>query len=263
MSATLIPISQQAAALRIIGATMSRPRCNACTGPTVVASSPVPSHALEMTPVRTQRFSWTSCSRARSKPAYKPRLASCGRRETRAARSGFSSMVRRYARTRAGSGCHSTYSGGSNAGKRCIGESYSSGGELELRYSGGAVPHELPVAFVDRPAFHHEVHVLQQGDVLQRVAAHRDEVGVLPRRDRADVLLLAEQGRPVQRAGNDRLHRRHAVPHHQLEFPGVGAVVHYASIGTEGDLHASLQRESEGGAHPRRDGKRLGGDRRR
>src|SRR6266508_2567090 len=57
MSAIGIPISLQAAALRIIGATMSRPRSSACTGPTVVASSPVPRHALESTPVRTQRFS--------------------------------------------------------------------------------------------------------------------------------------------------------------------------------------------------------------
>src|SRR5438552_6512300 len=34
------PIPQQAAALRIIGATTSEPRSSACTGPTVVASSP-------------------------------------------------------------------------------------------------------------------------------------------------------------------------------------------------------------------------------
>src|SRR2546422_1529031 len=54
MSLTGSPSSQQAAAFRIIGATTSRPRSSACTGPTVVASSPVPSQALEMTPVRTQ-----------------------------------------------------------------------------------------------------------------------------------------------------------------------------------------------------------------
>src|SRR5439155_1339251 len=73
MSPTGIPSSQHAAALRIIGATTSWPRSSACTGPTVVASSPVPSHALEMTPVLTQRFSWMSCSRARSSPAYSAR----------------------------------------------------------------------------------------------------------------------------------------------------------------------------------------------
>ena len=64
MSLTGNPNSQQAAALRIIGATTSRAppsppvaRSSACTGPIVVASSPVPSHALEITPVRTQRLS--------------------------------------------------------------------------------------------------------------------------------------------------------------------------------------------------------------
>ena len=57
MSLTGSPSSQQAAAFRIMGATTSRPRSSACTGPTVVASSPVPSHALEITPVRTQRLS--------------------------------------------------------------------------------------------------------------------------------------------------------------------------------------------------------------
>src|SRR5436189_298746 len=66
MSATGMPSSQHAAALRIIGAATSRPRSRAWTGPTVTASSPVPNHALEITPVRTQRFSWMSCRRARS-----------------------------------------------------------------------------------------------------------------------------------------------------------------------------------------------------
>src|SRR6266705_1319260 len=118
MSARVIPSSQQAAALRIIGATTSVPLSSACTGPTVVASSPVPSHAFESTPVRTQRLSWMSCSRARSRPAYRASLASVGRRATAAARSVSRSIVARYARTRSPSGFQSTYSGGSNAGKR-------------------------------------------------------------------------------------------------------------------------------------------------
>src|SRR3989441_1056845 len=120
MSAMGIPISQQAAALRIIGATTSEPRSSACTGPTVVASSPVPSHALEITPVRTQRCNWMSCSRARSSPAYSASLASAERPETTAARSESASIVARYACTSAGSGFQLTYSGGSNGGDRCI-----------------------------------------------------------------------------------------------------------------------------------------------
>ena len=118
MSARGMPSSQHAAAFRIIGATMSFPRSSACTGPTVVASSPVPSQALEITPVRTQRCSWMSCSRARSRPAYSPSLSSLESRETSAARSGLCSIVSRKRRTSAGSAFQSTYSGGSNAGKR-------------------------------------------------------------------------------------------------------------------------------------------------
>src|SRR5712691_3376034 len=118
MSAMGMPNSQHAAALRIIGATMSAPRSSACTGPTVVASSPVPSQALEITPVRTQRLSWMSCNRARSRPAYSSSLSSVDSAATIFARSGFCSMVARNARTTAGSAFHSTYSGGSNAGKR-------------------------------------------------------------------------------------------------------------------------------------------------
>src|SRR2546425_6953976 len=120
MSAMGIPISQQAAALRIIGATTSEPRSSACTGPTVVASSPVPSHALEITPVRTQRCNWMSCSRARSSPAYSASLASGESAETTAARSESASIVARYAFTSAASGFQLTYSGGSNGGNRCI-----------------------------------------------------------------------------------------------------------------------------------------------
>src|SRR6266496_1777423 len=118
MSASDMPISQHAAALRIIGATMSVPRSSACTGPTVVASSPVPSHALEMTPVRTQRFSSMSCRRARSRPRYNWSLASGVRADTIDARSGSLSMLARNARISAGSGSQSTYSGGSKAGNR-------------------------------------------------------------------------------------------------------------------------------------------------
>ena len=71
MSAAGIPISLQAPELRIMGATMSAfgPRLSACTGPTVAASSPVPSHAFEITPCFTNRLSATSISRVRTSPA--------------------------------------------------------------------------------------------------------------------------------------------------------------------------------------------------
>ncbi|PYP12052.1 MAG: hypothetical protein DMD59_01125 [Gemmatimonadetes bacterium] len=104
--------------MRIIGATMSLPRSSAWTGPTVVASSPVPSHAFEMTPVRTQRFSSMSCSRALSRPRYNSSFFSRDNSPTTPARSASASIVDRKARTSAGSGFQSTYSGGSNAGNR-------------------------------------------------------------------------------------------------------------------------------------------------
>src|SRR5207247_2355266 len=247
MSTTGIPSSQHAAALRIIGATTSWPRFSACTGPTVVASSPVPSHALEMTPVLTQRFSWMSCSRARSSPAYSARWASSAICSMIPRRSASRSTVSRNARTSAGSGCHSTYSGGSKAGKRCIVGNYTESGRVgrgravsgtaadtarlwptppvsarlrpsQLRYPHRAPPHHLPVPFEHAAALHHEINMLQHGDVLPRVALHSDQIGEFPRGDRADLVLAAQQRRAAQRAGDDRLPARQAtVAHTQLD----------------------------------------------
>src|SRR3989442_430345 len=273
MSTTGIPSSQHAAALRIIGATTSLPRSSACTGPTVVASSPVPSHALEMTPVLTQRFSWMSCNRARSNPAYSARWSSSSSCSTIARRSASPSTVPRNARTSAGSGFQSTYSGGSNAGKRRMrgetirgrtgadGPPPSASVRLCLGYSAIASPHHLPIPLEHAAALHDEVHVLQHGDVLQRITFHGDQVGELARGDRTDLVLAAEQRRAAQRAGDDRLHRRHAaVAHHQLELARVGAVTHHAGVGPQRDLDARGHRQLERLAGPRRDLQRLRGD---
>ena len=51
-----IEINNRGHRFRIIGETTSREGSRARTFPTVTASSPVPSHAFEMTPVRTQRL---------------------------------------------------------------------------------------------------------------------------------------------------------------------------------------------------------------
>src|SRR5213076_1559505 len=75
-----------------------------------------------------------SCSRARSSPAYKPSLVSTARPATTAARSGSRSIVSRKAPTSAASGFHSTYSGGSKAGKRLISAfPVEDQGEAEIR----------------------------------------------------------------------------------------------------------------------------------
>src|SRR6266540_138427 len=147
MSASGMPISQQAAALRIIGATTSLPRSSACTGPTVTASSPVPSHAFEMTPVRTQRFNWMSCSRARSRPAYRSSFRSAGSAATIRARSGSPSTAARNARTSCGSGFQSTYSGGSKAEKRFTGPARHSS-----RAPGGGRSRKLPLELAEQAA---------------------------------------------------------------------------------------------------------------
>ena len=57
MSDNGMPIMCRAPALRIIGLTTSLAGASALTEPTVTASSPVPSHALEMMPVWTHRLS--------------------------------------------------------------------------------------------------------------------------------------------------------------------------------------------------------------
>src|SRR5262245_1161440 len=149
MSAIGMPISEHAAALRIIGATTSRPRSNAWTGPTVVASSPVPSHAFEITPVRTQRLSWISCRRARSRPRYSSSLVSGVSAATISARSGFASMVDRKPRTNVGSGFQLTYSGGSKAGNRFTSREFLL--ELAQKTGGGRRRHaDERVAELDR-----------------------------------------------------------------------------------------------------------------
>ncbi len=113
LAATSIPISAHAPALRIIGATTSRFGSSACTGPTVAASSPVPSHAFEITPVLTQRFSVTSWSLVRSKPAYSSSRKASSSVSISSRRAASARAVSPNAVTSAGSAFHETYSGGS------------------------------------------------------------------------------------------------------------------------------------------------------
>src|SRR2546427_9866909 len=76
----------------------------------------------------------------------------------------------------------------------------------------------------DFAILHHEVNVLQRGDVLERVGRDRDQIGEPARRNRAHVAALAI--RRMWRAGRGppcpgapggalgRRPRRHSLPHH-------------------------------------------------
>src|SRR2546422_2127913 len=86
---------------------------------------------------------------------------------------------------------------------------------------------------------HHEVNVLQRGDVLERVGGDRDQICELARRDRPHVAALAirrlwraervQHCRGDAGGGLDRRHRRHSVPHHERQLlrlvlrPGIAA----------------------------------------
>ena len=157
MSASDMPIMCRAPALRIIGATMSRDGSSARTFPTVTASSPVPSHAFEMTPVRTHRFSPMSCSRVRRRSRYSERRSDSVSARTMAARSGSRSGVCANSATSCGSGAQLTYSGGSKAGYRFMGVRYekSGGGEGSRWHEEPAPPgwaNEIPYTL---PRSHH------------------------------------------------------------------------------------------------------------
>src|SRR5438132_2752021 len=105
----------------------------------------------------------------------------------------------------------------------------------------------------DFAILHHEVDVLQRGDVLERVGGDGDQVGEPARLDRAHVAALAirrlwrtervEHCRGDAGGGVDGRHRRHPVPHHERQLlrlvlrPGIAA-----GIGAVSDAHAPPQR---------------------
>src|SRR3989475_4855843 len=84
----------------------------------------------------------------------------------------------------------------------------------------------------DFAILHHEVNVLQRGDVLERVGRDRDQIGEPARRNRAHVAALAirrlwraetvQHCRGDAGGGLDRRHRRHSVSHHERQIPRLG-----------------------------------------
>src|SRR5271167_1767413 len=62
------------------------------------------------------------------------------------------------------------------------------------RAAGACLPrHDLAALFVDRAAFHHELDVLERGDVGQRVAVDGHDVGEAAGAHTANVLFVADE----------------------------------------------------------------------
>src|SRR6516162_1571529 len=98
------------------------------------------------------------------------------------------------------------------------------------------------VLLVDASFLHHEAHILEKPHVLQRVAAHGDDVRKLALTDRAELRRHPEQIRI--RAGRCpyRLHGRHTVLDHQAELARIGAEAADADVRAKTDLHARVDR---------------------
>src|SRR5690348_107468 len=119
------------------------------------------------------------------------------------------------------------------------------------------------VLLVHGAGLHHEVDLLHQRNVVQRIARHRDDIGVFSRRDAAEVILMLQQRRGVRGSGLDHIHRRHPRLHHVHELLGVLAVRIDAGVGAERDLDAGLVRLARGRQDLRPDLERLARDLRR
>src|SRR5215469_11698143 len=94
---------------------------------------------------------------------------------------------------------------------------------------------------VDHAALHHEADLLQYSDIFERIARHRDDVGIVAGLDRADLPIPSEHLRAVERAGLERSERRHPVLHHQFELVRLRAVRKRSDIGTHG--HGNARRK--------------------
>src|ERR1700722_8434755 len=93
---------------------------------------------------------------------------------------------------------------------------------------------------------HHKTHLLQYGDVGQRIAGDCDQVGIGSGRHGADLTVLAEELCRARGRGLNGLHRRHAELDlaHELLGDGIGPGK-AADVSAEGDLDPGAQRLAE------------------
>src|SRR5690606_6480049 len=81
------------------------------------------------------------------------------------------------------------------------------------------------VLLVDDAALHHEADILQQRNVLERIAAYGHDVGMVSGLYRAQLVGHAERFRGVARRGEERGRGRHAGLDHELELSCVPPVL--------------------------------------
>ncbi len=97
--------------------------------------------------------------------------------------------------------------------------------------------------FVDHAGLHDEVDVLEDLDVLERVAVDGDDVGPLAGLDGAGAVGPCHEVGGVDGAGLDGCKWRHAeLVHVDVEFVRVEAVGIDGSVGAKGDFYAGLDR---------------------
>src|SRR6266852_8069866 len=90
----------------------------------------------------------------------------------------------------------------------------------------------------DLAVFHHELHIFQCFDVMQRIAVDGNNVRERPRCQHPDLSLHVEHDRGARGRALDGLHRRHAEFRHPRELlrDGLGPW-NPAHIGAEGDSY--------------------------
>src|SRR5580692_5156677 len=76
------------------------------------------------------------------------------------------------------------------------------------------------LALEDLAVFHHELHILQYFDVMQRIAADRNYVGKRPWRNHSDLALHLEHGRGPGGCALDGVHWLHAKIRHARKLLG-------------------------------------------
>src|SRR2546426_10629993 len=100
-------------------------------------------------------------------------------------------------------------------------------------------------ALDDLAADHDVDDALQLGDVLERVALDRDDVGELAGLEGSDPVVPAQRLRGDAGPGLDRLHRRHAGVQQGGELVRVQLGREAAEVRADADLHAGLDRLSD------------------
>src|SRR5438045_4547339 len=96
---------------------------------------------------------------------------------------------------------------------------------------------------VDRAVLHHESDSLHRRDVIEWISRNRNDVSLLSRLDRPDLIGHAEELGGDFGGRLDRLHRRHSELRLVLEFLRLvdGVPCEAAGVRAERDLHAFAQ----------------------